>query len=154
MALNCLTHLVAFVLSACVVAATDGNEIQVLIDSAISSGSSFLRIPAGEYPTWGPSGVLVSIAGARNLVIDATGAYMTCLNQTRAISFSNSTNVTIIGLQVDYDPPPFTQGTVIHVANDSSYVDIALDTGYPQQLYTRAWFYVRAEDVMCLYSRG
>ena len=104
-----------------------------------------MRIPAGKYPTWGPAGVLVTIAGARNLVVDASGVYMTCLNQTRAISLSNSTNVTIIGLQVDYDPPPFTQGTVIAVANDTSYVDIALDAGYPQQLYTRAWFYVRSD---------
>ena len=127
------------------IAALNGNEIQILINSAITSGASYLRIPAGEYPTWGPAGVLVTIAGARNLVVDASGVYMTCLNQTRAISLSNSTNVTIIGLQVDYDPPPFTQGTVIAVANDTSYVDIALDAGYPQQLYTRAWFYVRSD---------
>ena len=57
-----------------VLATPNGNELQLLIDGAIASRASYLRVPAGEYPTWGPQGILVSISGARDLVIDARGA--------------------------------------------------------------------------------
>ena len=52
-----------------------------------------------------------------------------CLH-LQAIDFSNSTNVTLLGLTVDYDPLPFTQGTVMSVAQNLSQVDIALHPGY------------------------
>ncbi len=81
--------------------------------------------------------VHLSIVGASNMVIDATGVTMVCLNLTRAVNFKSCRNVTFLGLTVDYDPLPFTQGTVVGVSPQLDWVDVQLHAGYPQQVSSR-----------------
>ena len=45
--------------------------------------------------------------------------------------------VTLRGLTVDYDPMPFTQGTIAAVAEDKGWIDVKLHAGYPRKPYSR-----------------
>ncbi len=46
------------------------------------------------------------------------------------ISFTDSTNVAVQGLAIDYDPLPFTQGTITAVDASSGTIDLQIDPGY------------------------
>jgi hypothetical protein len=65
-------------------------------------------------------------------VIDMTGVEMICKKVTRAVEFRQSTNTKIIGLTIDYDPLPFTQGTITSMSTDGRTYTIDLHDGYPR----------------------
>jgi hypothetical protein len=46
--------------------------------------------------------------------------------------FQDCTNVTLRGLAVDYDPLPFTQGKIIALATDKSWIEFEVAKGYPK----------------------
>lgn len=46
-------------------------------------------------------------------------------------SESPSENITFLGFSVDYDPLPFTQGTIVAVNASANTIDVQLDAGYP-----------------------
>lgn len=115
---------------------------QQLVVRAIATSQPFLRLPARierSVPTIDPHVHLV-ISGARDLVVDGSGATLLATTLTRAINVQNSSNLTVVGLTVDYYPLPFTQGRVHSVATDNATVDVQLDAGYPRVLISRVRF--------------
>lgn len=117
-------------------------SLQSIVQTAISNKVGYIKLPSGTFktqPSIDPS-VHIAIQGARDLVIDGTGTTLLATTLTRAVNIANSSNLTLKGLTIDYDPLPFTQGTVIAVASDNTTVDIKLDVGYPQILLSRARF--------------
>src|SRR5580698_9361202 len=89
-----------------------------LLEEAIKEGKTEVVIPPGTYRmTAKPGSPHLYLHDVRNLTIVATGVTMICEKLSRAIAFENCHNVTLKGLTVDYDPLPFTQGTVIRVAD-------------------------------------
>ncbi|MCM3626076.1 Ig-like domain-containing protein [Paenibacillus glycanilyticus] len=117
-------------------------DIQEMVKQAIAENKSKLVIPPNTYRIGLKEGsVLLPIAGAHDLEIVADGVTVIGTTLTRAMEISNSSNVKIQGMTINYDPLPFTQGHVKAVASDLSYVDIELDAGYPRKLFSRLTVY-------------
>ncbi len=114
------------------------DDFRPLLEAAIRDGKPEVVIPPGVYrlaPIKGSTHVPVH--GAQNLRIIADGVTLVCTKLTRAVDFDQCKNVTLRGLTVDYDPLPFTQGTVVRVADDASSIDVRLHAGYPREPYSR-----------------
>ncbi|TCM99029.1 Ig-like protein group 2 [Paenibacillus sp. BK033] len=117
-------------------------DMQEMINKAIAEHKNKVVIPPNTYRIGLKSGsVLIPISGAHDLEIVADGVTVIGTTLTRALSISNSSNVTVKGMTINYDPLPFTQGHVKAIAPDLSYLDIELDAGYPRKLYSRLTVY-------------
>ena len=69
--------------------------------------------------------------GLRNLVIDGTGTTLVCRDwKDVALHFKECAGITLRGVTIDYDPLPFTQGTVIGRAEDGVWIELKLHEGY------------------------
>jgi hypothetical protein len=124
-----------------------GLEIQSLIDQAIASGASSVTIPPGTYQLASPVAgqPILSVLNAKNLTIDMTGVNLIATEPAIGMSVRWSNNLTVKGFSLDYDPLPFTQGTVINKAADNSWYDVQVDAGYDVVTgATRAIFYNNA----------
>jgi hypothetical protein len=114
-------------------------NLRVLIQNAVAAGQSRVVIPPGVYRI-GPEanqGIIITLRKVRNLEIVADGVTMVCTKRMRAIMFDQCENVTLRGLTVDYDPLTFTQGKVVAMSEDKSWLDIKIDAGYPHILFNR-----------------
>lgn len=90
---------------------------------------SEIVIPPGTYRT--PAGG-IKLTGLRDVHIKADGVTLLATNpKSTALSFENCTNVTLQGLTVDYDPLPFTQGTLTSIDKQARTADFKIHTGYP-----------------------
>lgn len=117
-------------------------DIQGMIAKAIAEGRSKVVIPPNTYRIAPKTGsVILPIVGAHDLEIVADGVTVVGTKLTTALSVGNSTNVKISGMTINYDPLPFTQGRIVNIAEDLSYLDISLDAGYPRKLYSRLTIY-------------
>ncbi len=109
------------------------NELQERIDAALAAGEKQLVIPPGVYrvapPRPGRPHVLIK--NAKDLSIIADGVTMVCTSMDQALRIDDSTGLTIQGLTIDYDPLPFTQGVVVALADDHTWLEMKLDAGYP-----------------------
>jgi hypothetical protein len=110
------------------------NAIQDKIDWAFSNGLTEVTIPPGTYTVPFNSGVgaHLSISGKKNLTINASGVTMICSQRGSAIFINKSEVITINNLNIDYDPLPFTQGTIVDygVLGTVPYVDVIIHSGY------------------------
>lgn len=104
---------------------------------AVGSGEREVVIPPGDYRGTVNDKVFIEIQGARNLTIRAVDVRMICEKRTRAFSISDCEDLTIRGLTIDYDPLPFTQGTITAVGPDDTWVDVTIHEGYPMEPYSR-----------------
>lgn len=107
------------------------DMLQTELDAAIKSGKNKIVLTQPEYRLTRP----VVISNLQNRTIDGNGARiivttstpkrsvgaMIITNQTRDVTFRNFT--------IDYDPVPFTQGTVTEVKGQE--IHFKLDQGYP-----------------------
>lgn len=120
-------------------ATTDLQIIRRLLHQAIASGADTVVLPPGVYrgSPEDRTATHIAINGARDLLIAADGVTIICEQLTRALEIMQCENVTVRGLTVDYDPLPFTQGTVFAVASDKSWIDVRIHGGYPRQPYDR-----------------
>ena len=141
-------------------AATDStNALQTLINNAIKNNQTLLQIPKAKYTL---SGTLW-LGPATNLTIDWQGStliftYMgtpnfgtSSYNGAGAITIDSSTNVTMKNLIIDFNPLPYTQGTVIGKASDGSWYDLQIDTGYPTGT-TGAWLQFTTDGINYIHA--
>src|ERR1700686_1020469 len=93
------------------------EAIQQAVDAAARSGQRRLTIPPGIYRVHPPpTGPHLRFEGIADLTIDATGVDLIFTDQTRGgIEFRNCRNVTLVGVRVRFEVPPFTQGVVTQV---------------------------------------
>src|SRR5690606_17311275 len=128
-----LTLLLLSLLIAAGPARADAADLQTLIDRAIEQGDAELVIPPGEYRLTPPAerAPHLTIHGAENLRIVATGVTLVCTKLNLAVDVEDCRNLTLEGLTIDYDPLPFTQGTIAGVSEDKRVLEIQLDRGYP-----------------------
>jgi hypothetical protein len=107
-------------------AASDAaKKLQADLDAAIAAKAEEFRIPPGDYTEWmvpGQSGhrCVLSVVGAENMWIDATGAtFWTSGDQPgRAVVFAECKNSTVVGLTADMIKSPFVQGVVSQIIPD------------------------------------
>ncbi len=110
-----------------------GKGIQGLVSEAIENHEKRLVIAPGVYRVEVPSGsqAHLTFEQAKDLTVIADGVRLICTKPMRAIELKGCTNLELSGLTVDYDPLPFTQGTVLSVdENDNGFV-VKPHKGYP-----------------------
>ena len=107
-------------------AASDAaRKLQEDLNAAIAAKAESFRIPPGDYTEWmapGQSGhrSVLSVMGAENMHIDATGAtFWTSGDQPgAAVVFAECKNSTVVGLTADMIKSPFVQGVVSQIIPD------------------------------------
>ena len=115
------------------------QDFRPQITQAIASGQKKIVIPPGTYRLGPESGgkSIWNLIGLKDVEIIADGVTLLGTKLTRAVQIQNCKGVTLRGLIVDYDPLPFTQGTVSGVAADKGWIDVKLHAGYPRKPYPR-----------------
>lgn len=97
-----------------------------LIRDAIQSGQTTLKLPSGVHRI----DELITIKDARNLVIDGSETTLVMTNNRRGVLYiSGGDRLAIKGLTIDYDPLPYTQGTVTKA--DARSFEFEIHDGYP-----------------------
>lgn len=110
----------------------DRRALQHLVDSLQQRRNGTLTLVPRTYPLAGP----LVFDRARNLTLDGRGATRLIAHRRQpghaeaGISLASPKNITLRNLTLDFSPLPFSQSVVRRVA--STYCDVALDAGYPQ----------------------
>ncbi len=74
-----------------------------------------------------------SVGGTGGLTISGPRTTLVFANHDRvALSIEASDRVTLKGFTMDFDPLPFTQGTVTAAADDRSWIEFQVHEGYPE----------------------
>lgn len=115
---------------------SQAEDFRPAVAVALKQGEKRIVIPPGVYrldPQAG--GELWNLSNLKDVEIVADGVTLVGTKLMRAISLFRCSGVTLRGLTIDYDPLPFTQGTVI--ADDPGFIDVKLHAGYPRKPYAR-----------------
>lgn len=115
------------------------NAFQQALDAAVARGTpTEFVLSAGTYRlTCGApvNGACLNINGARGITIRGAGSGQTRLlvgnPSAGLLAVTDSSDIVLSGLSVDYDPLPVVQGTVTAVNAQAQTVDLALDNGFP-----------------------
>ena len=108
------------------------EALRALIATALDAGNKRIVIPPGRYRVEAERGGHLVFSDLTNVEIVAENVELVCTSTIRAVLFEKCTNVTLRGLTVDYDPLPFTQGRIVALAPDKSWIDFEVAQGYPQ----------------------
>lgn len=111
-------------------AAVDAGSLQARINALKASPGAVLKLEPGVYRL--PKAGLV-FEGLKDVVFDGGGEVTLIATdpQGTAIHVRASSGVTFRGFTLDYDPLPFTQGTITGVDRDGRTIDFKLHEGYP-----------------------
>lgn len=134
------------------------TDLQALIDQGIANRSTQISIAPGIYTvtpqtTYPRSARHLTVENATNLSIIMDGVRIVCQENKTALSISQCSNVKVQGLTVDYDPLPFTQGTVTLNGPGDLWFEVDLHTGYPNLDVTSGNVFVY-EAATSLWKRG
>jgi hypothetical protein len=111
---------------------TASADLRALIAAELAAGNKRIVIPPGRYRVQAENGGHLHFKDLSDVEIIAENVELVCTSTVRALFFENCTNVTLRGLTVDYDPLPFTQGKIIAMAPDKSWMDFEVAKGYPE----------------------
>ncbi len=110
-------------------------DLQKLIDEAITSGAPKVVVPQGVHrvePSGRHAAFHLYFKNIRNFEIDGTDATLIFTDPAlNGMTFDDVDGLTIRGLTIDYDPLPYTQGTITAIGTDPVTYDVKLDAGYP-----------------------
>ena len=101
--------------------------LQGLIQAAAHEGKTKVVIPPGTYRMDAP----LLLRGLKDIEIDGSNVLLVMNRSDEAIKLEKCDNVTIRGVSLDYDPPPFTQGTIRDVSPDHKTATVVIHEGYP-----------------------
>jgi hypothetical protein len=101
---------------------------------AKAKGDKHIVIPKGRYHlradgNSGQPGTLFPMARLDGMTLEGQGAELMMSGIGAVFSFSECVNVTVSGLAVDWERPPFSEGTVIATA--PRHFDVKLPDAYP-----------------------
>lgn len=112
--------------------AEDPGDLRAFLAAELASGNKRIVIPPGRYRVEAERGGHLHFKDLKDVEIIAENVELVCTSTVRAVWFENCANVTLRGLKVDYDPLPFTQGKIVAMAPDKSWLDFELAAGYPE----------------------
>ena len=104
-------------------------------------GVKVIRIPKGQYNLrtdgdclradgkWANKSPLFSLTNLDGLTIRGEGAELMMSGNSTIFAFKECKNITLEGVTVDWQRPPFSQGTVI--ANALGHFDVQIESGFP-----------------------
>lgn len=103
------------------------REAQSNCDNLIQIPEGLYNLRANGNPT--TRGVLFPVSHVNGLTIDGQGAELVMSGKAAIFFFEECQNIVVKGLTVDWDRPPFSQGTVIASTPDS--FDIQIEDNFP-----------------------
>ena len=130
-----------------------GGSIQQKVADAYRAKQRTVKLPAGTYRVTpsAPSASHLSFHNMNDFEIDASGVNLLLNDVTRGgIEFVNCRNVHFQGASLQYEVPPFTQGTIASIAPDRSWYTFQVDAGYPTNLDDTKYF--PSAPVGCLFD--
>ncbi|EIP98884.1 hypothetical protein OpiT1DRAFT_03360 [Opitutaceae bacterium TAV1] len=103
-------------------------DLQALVDDAAARGASQLVLPAGEHRL----ASALQLRNLSNLVIDGDGTRLVFTSlKDGGIAISDTKNLTLRGITVDFDPLPFTQGVIDNIDIAAGTLTWTVHDGYP-----------------------
>jgi hypothetical protein len=123
--------------------ADDGQALRVAMAKAASEPGAVVVLEEGTYLVDGTDGGYhLTVSGAEGLRIEGHGARLVMRNPSSAgMLLHNCSDVTVRDITIDYDPVPFSQGSISAVDASAGTFEMAVDEGYP---HPRSWFFLRA----------
>jgi hypothetical protein len=112
-------------------------DLQGFIDQKVAVGEKEIVVPPGRYRVTPKGRVHLALKDLDGVKIVARGVQMICTETTLAVSIDNCRDTTLIGLTIDYDPLPFTQGRITALGPDNSWIEFEIIEGYPENLVAR-----------------
>jgi hypothetical protein len=114
----------------------DTKAFLAAFHEAQSNGGKVIRIPKGQYNlradgNLGNKNLLFSLTNMDGLIIRGEGAELMMSGNSAIFAFKECKNITLEGVTVDWERPPFSQGTVI--ATTPGYFDARIESGFPVQ---------------------
>jgi len=104
------------------------SSVQDMIDAAIRDGQRRVVLPAGVVRV--EKGLL--IAKAKGLTIEGRQTTLVIgKHKGNGLHFRGCRDITLRGVAIDYDPLPFTQGTVVGSTPDGNGFEFEVHAGYP-----------------------
>eukprot|EP00977_Amphora_coffeiformis_P002228 scaffold425_cov175-Amphora_coffeaeformis.AAC.87 len=107
------------------------SDLRQFIYGKIDSGEKYIIVPPGTYRVTPENQSHLTFVGVHDVTIVAYGVEMICTETTRAITIYQCNNFKILGLTVDFDPLPYTQGRITRLSASNTVHDIELFDGYP-----------------------
>ena len=103
--------------------------------SAANASTSFAEVyfPTGIYRVGSINAYALQLDNISDIRLKGEGTNSVLLvsnPENGCIGFTDSTNIAVEGLTVDYDPLPFTQGTITAVDTIGGTFDLLIDPGY------------------------
>lgn len=101
-----------------------GTELLKKIYAATAAKQTAFSIPQGIYrfretqQPWQPTHILLN--KVNKFTLEGNGSWFYFENQASALKLSNCDNVTIKNLNIDYDPLPYVQGTVVSISDNTT----------------------------------
>jgi hypothetical protein len=115
-------------------ASADQVDVRQIINDAIAAKAAKVVIPPGDYkiaPADTKAQAHLVFSNVENLEIDGTGARLIFTDPEKpGFIINRGRNVTLKGFAIDYDPLPFTQGTITALEPESKSYLIKIDEGY------------------------
>ena len=87
-------------------------------------------IPAGTYRVCDTGLRGLTVKGLSDVTISAEGVTL-LLKPGQGLTFQSCRNIKLAGLTIDFDPLPFSQGTIEAIDQGAKQIRVALDPGYP-----------------------
>jgi hypothetical protein len=109
-------------------------DLQGFLNGELTKGKQHIKIPPGRYRVKPTGNRHLLLKDLKNITIEATGVEMICTETVQAINIINCENLKIIGLSVDYDPLPFTQGRIVALSEDKTKLTVDILDGYSMNL--------------------
>lgn len=106
----------------------DEAALERAVVSARIQGTPEVVIPPGVHRM----SRQVNIRAVENLVIDGQGATLLFTSRDAGLHIASARGLTLKNLTIDYDPLPFTQGTIVNIDPSGKWYDVRIDPGYPQ----------------------
>lgn len=101
-------------------------DFKSIITKAKQEGKTYISIPAGSYSVNNKT----YLHRVKDLIIDGTDVKLFVTKIGPLFFFDGCENLTIKGFTIDYDPLPFTQGTIKSITNKRE-VLFDIHDGYP-----------------------
>jgi hypothetical protein len=109
-------------------------DLQGYIDRELAKRKKLIQIPPGRYRLQPKGNRHLLLRDLNDVTIVANAVELICTETVQAINVVNCKNLTIVGLAVDYDPLPFTQGKIVAISADKTKLTVDILKGYSTKL--------------------
>ncbi len=104
----------------------EAADLQEFIDGEVAQNKKNITVPAGEYRI----SETLNLSRLKDVKINAENVTLIMTETRTALQLDKCSNLEINGLTVDYDPLPFTQGTITDVKPGR--LEFSVHAGYPR----------------------